>query len=105
MNPTKEQITALVDYLLERDDWTTQKQIKKDLGMDGPLVRSIAHDTPLVISSSTGYKHYDNATDDEVMHNIASLYSRARAIEHRAKNLNYHHRTNRAATWTFGQKA
>jgi hypothetical protein len=91
---TKDQAEKFIKFLEEHGKWIKAKVIGERLGKQFTprLLRSIAHDHPQVISSSKGYIHYDHATDEEVMHNIASLYSSSASLKDRASRLNHYHR-------------
>lgn len=79
---------ALVDYLFDRKDWTTAREIRRDISMSPLRVRQLAQEFPaMLVSSTMGYKLRRNATHDEVVECVQSLIERAQKIIDRASQL------------------
>lgn len=78
----------LVDYLFDRMNWTTSREIRRDTNLTPLRVRQLAQAYPcLLVSSSEGYKLTTNATRREVIASVQSLLERAAKISHRAAQL------------------
>jgi hypothetical protein len=78
----------LVNYMLDRMDWTKSREIRRDTEVSPLRVRQVAQAYPkLLVSSTEGYKLVVNATRDEIVHNVQSLIERAEKITTRAGQL------------------
>ena len=87
-NPDVTDRSVLVDYLFDRMNWTTSREIKRDIGMTPLRVRQLAQLYPtLLVSSTEGYKLAIHATRREIIHNVQSLIERANKISARAAEL------------------
>lgn len=87
-NPDVTDRAVLVDYMFDRMNWTTSREIKRDIGMTPLRVRQLAQIYPtLLVSSTEGYKLAVNAKRREIIHNVQSLIERANKITARAAEL------------------
>ncbi len=78
----------LVDYMFDRANWTTSREIRRDTNLTPLRVRQLAQAYPtLLVSSTEGYKLANNATRQEIVHNVQSLVERANKITARAAQL------------------
>lgn len=87
-NPDVTDRTILVDYMFDRMNWTTSREIRRDTGLTPLRVRQLAQLYPtLLVSSTEGYKLSINAKRREIIHNVQSLIERANKISARAAEL------------------
>lgn len=87
-------VQALVNWLAERDSWTTARQIRDVLGHCDRTIRRLASDSAGLIVSGPGcpgYKYIGRATSEEIRHTVQRLdhqasvmLTRAREIRHQA---------------------
>lgn len=88
MKHAAEIITLLA--FLDRLGWCDAKTIKNAVGISPRKVRAIAEISGKIIGGRLGYKRTDQATGDEIVHEINSLRSRARKMMKRADALSVH---------------